>query len=261
MNVFCSISFKVWGRLTFSVLQLRNLHLADKAWQGNIKSAITEYSQYFHGGEGISSSQRSIQEAKSSPHVYPVLNYYCKEPFFMLNHWKAYDEIISATSWACQVICSFRRYEICRQPWFEGSPGETSAYYRHNYVWQNWALIHQVMTSDPRSLPGDHFQAHSAPLCTAKPWESPGTSKLTVAKCVYLEKDKLGRTEEELSTLKFTSALLPESSRVRWPVGHVTRSLHSLPVSPTELDKMKLSCVSGVEILLCCQCSVDKALV
>lgn len=138
MNAFCSMSSNVWGRLTFSVLQLRNLHLTDKAWQGNIKSTITEYSQYFHGREGISSSQRSIQEAKLSPHTYPVLNYCCKEPFFMLNHWKAYDEIILITSWACQVICSFRRYEICRQPWFEGSPGETSCW--HNYVWRNYVF-------------------------------------------------------------------------------------------------------------------------
>lgn len=117
------------------------------------------------------------------------------------------------------------------------------------------------MTSDPRSLPGDPFQAHSAPLCTAKPWEALGTSKLTVAKFVYLEKGELRRGEEERSALKFTSALLPESSQVRWPVGPVTRSLHSLPVSLTELDRMKLSCVSGMGILLCCQPSVNKALV
>lgn len=115
-----------------------------KAWWGNFKFTVTEYSQYFHGGEAISRSQRSIQEAKPSPHTYPVLNYYCKETFFMLNYWKAYDEIILITPWAYQVILSFRRYELCRQPWFDGSPGETSVYCWHNCIWRNWSLIRHV---------------------------------------------------------------------------------------------------------------------
>lgn len=104
-----------------------------KVWQENFKSTVTEYSQYFHRGD-ISSSQRRIQEVKPSPNSYPVLNYCCKEPFFMLNYWKAYDEIILITSRACQVILPFRRYEICRQHWCEGSPGETSVYCWHNCI-------------------------------------------------------------------------------------------------------------------------------
>lgn len=62
----------------------------------------------------------------------------------MLNYWKDYDKIILITSWAYQVILSFRRYEVCRQPWFEVSPTGASVYCWYNCIWQNWSLIHHV---------------------------------------------------------------------------------------------------------------------
>lgn len=100
--------------------------------------------------------------------------------------------------------------------------------------------LSQPMTSEHCFLPGDPFQPHRAPLCTAKPWQSLGTSKLIGSKFVLSGRWQLGRGGQKLSALKFTSTLLSESNWVHWPVGHVTSSLYPLLISPTELDKMIL---------------------
>lgn len=98
-------------------------------------------------GKYYQCSQKSIYEGKSSPNTSPGLNYSSKELFFTLGHWKAYDEVILMTSWACHTILSFRRDEICRQSQFEGSPGVTKVYCWHKHIWWNWALIHLVRTA------------------------------------------------------------------------------------------------------------------
>lgn len=100
--------------------------------------------------------------------------------------------------------------------------------------------LSQPMTSEHCFLPGDPFQPHRPLLCTAKPWQSLGTSNLIGSKCVLSGRWQLGRGGEKLSALKFTSTLLSESNWVHWPVGHVTSSLYPLLISPTELDKMIL---------------------
>lgn len=148
MNVFCNISFiKFWLRWKFLNCNSKICIFLTKAWWKNFKSTVTVYSKYFHGGENINNPQRSIYEGKPSPNTSPGLNYSCEEPFFTLGYWKAYDEVILMTSWACQTSLSFGRDEICRQPQFEGSPGETNMYCWQKYIWQNWALIHLVRTA------------------------------------------------------------------------------------------------------------------